>query len=174
IQVHGSRKIRRVGVEADGHKILLTSGEQSINDRIELVGPFLTRRKHHRAGARDHPFTMIGTQVLWLLPTPAMVENVEAESRRGAQISLKRQSLLLLLPPTQDPLDGKGPGQEANRYLGMIEPTGGKLKAGLKQGTAQPAELYNAPLAATSHLQAAQNSGAFASVIAREAEVPDT
>ena len=121
---------------------------------------------------RHRPIAGLGRQLAVALRQPAMTEHIKMEGGSAVQVSFKSKSFFLLVPDADKPLEGDGPGPQADGHPGIVEPVRGKAEAGVKLGHAQPTGVQHMAFAGTRGLHPAQGGGTLAAVIARKIEKP--
>lgn len=102
-----------------------------------------------------------------------MTHDFQMKRGRTAEIRFKSQSLFLLVPAAQQPVNGQRARTKLHSDVGVFKAPRRKLKAGMQTGTGKPLRVENASLASAGGLYPAQRFGASAAVVRGEKEVPE-
>ncbi len=134
-----------------------------------------TGGQNDRARLVDVPFAFIAMtseRGAAAVSAPAVPHDLQMKTRRAAQISLKRQRFLLLVPPAQEPVNGKRTWSEAHRHMRIFKTSGRELQAGKQARTAHPVRVEDTTFPCACRLNPAQGRRTFTAVVGGKNQIP--
>jgi len=166
-------KLGRFRAEANLQDILLAHRHQCIEFGRRILFPVGASGEDDRTGFVDVPLALVpaGSHSA-AVSAPAVAHDLEMKAWRASQISLKGQSLFLLVPAAQQPVNRQRARPKFHGDVCVVEAAGRKLKAGVQAMAVHPSPVENSSFAGAGGLNPTQRLGSFATVVGGEEKVP--